>query len=420
MAQISSTPPMTLGDLIRPETKRHPAAFYAHLRKLGPLTRIVDSFGSGDAWIVTHYDDVVAVLKDPRFVKDTRKYTRSQAGQSDSAEAADSQTSRAERFAWRRDMLTTDPPDHTRLRQLVSKAFTPRMIEQLRPRIQQIADALIDAVEARGEMDLIADFALPLPITVISEMLGIPEADRHQFRTWTQVLINSSVGADQAASIAAEEAFLQYLKDLVASKRAKVGDDLISDMLQVEEQGDALSEYELISTIWLLIIAGHETTVNLIGNGMLALLEHPDQLHLLQHDPSLIVSAVEELLRYTAPLNFSTVRWAGEDVPIGDKVIHKGEPVFISFSAANIDSQQFHHPEVLDITRQENQHLAFGKGIHSCLGTSLARLEGQIAFGTLLRRLPDLRLACSPEQLTWTPSFQFHELTSLPVTFKGR
>ncbi len=417
MAQISSTPPMTLGDLIRPETKRHPAAFYAHLRKLGPLTRIVDSFGSGDAWIVTHYDDVVAVLKDPRFVKDTRKYTRSQAGQSDSAEAADSQTSRAERFAWRRDMLTTDPPDHTRLRQLVSKAFTPRMIEQLRPRIQQIADALIDAVEARGEMDLIADFALPLPITVISEMLGIPEADRHQFRTWTQVLINSSVGADQAASIAAEEAFLQYLKDLVASKRAKVGDDLISDMLQVEEQGDALSEYELISTIWLLIIAGHETTVNLIGNGMLALLEHPDQLHLLQHDPSLIVSAVEELLRYTGPVSLSSLRWADEDIVMHDQLIHKGDLVFVSLISANTDPEQFADPEVLDLTRQINKHLAFGKGIHVCLGAPLARLEGQIAFETLLRRLPNLQLACDSAELEWNRSPILRGLTGLPVTF---
>ena len=187
--------------------------------------------------------------------------------------------------------------------------------------------------------------------------------------------------------------------------------------MQAEENGDALNETELISTIFLLIIAGHETTVNLIGNGTLALLQHPEQMHQLQKDPTLLPSAIEELLRYTAPVSFSTIRRASEDVPIRDKVIRKGEPVFVSFSAVNIDPQQFHHPEVLNITRQENRHLAFGKGIHSCLGAPLARLEGQIAFGTLLRRLPDLRLACSPEQLTWTQSFLFRGLTSLPVTF---
>jgi cytochrome P450 PksS len=419
MAQTPSTPPITLGDLIHPDTKRNPYAFYNHLRQQGRLTRLINVFGRGDGWLVTHYDDVIALLKDPRFVKDTRKYTRPQSGQpgSDAAEAADTQPSRAQRFAWRRDMLTTDPPDHTRLRQLVSKAFTPLMIEQLRPRIQQITDALMDAAEARGEMDLIADFAFPLPITVISEMLGIPETDRHQFRTWTQAIINSSIEVDQTASIAAEEAFLQYLKDLLASKRAEVGDDLISGMLQVEEHGDALSEYELISTIWLLIIAGHETTVNLIGNGTLALLEHPDQLHLLQRDPSLIVSAIEELLRYTAPVSLSSLRWADEDIVMHGQLIHKGDIVLVSLISANTDPQQFADPEVLDLTRQVNKHLAFGKGIHVCLGAPLARLEGQIAFETLLRRLPNLQLARDPAHLEWNRNPILRGLAGLPVTF---
>jgi cytochrome P450 len=419
MTQIPPPSQITQNDLINPETKRHPLAFYAHLRQQGPLTRLTDFFGSGDAWLVTHYDDVIALLKDPRFIKDMRKYTLPQSGQpaSGAAEATDRLSSRVERLAWRRDMLTTDPPDHTRLRQLASKAFTPRMIEQLRPRIQQITDELIDAIETKGEMDLIADFAFPLPITVISEMLGIPQADRHLFRAWTQKIVNSGIEADQTESIIAEEAFLQYLNDLLVSKRAQPGDDLISGMLQAEENGDALSANELVSTIWLLIVAGHETTVNLIGNGTLALLEHPDQLDLLRRDSSLIVSAVEELLRYTAPVSLSSLRWADEDIAMHGQLIHKGDLVFVSLISANTDPLQFIDPDVLDLTRQVNKHLAFGKGIHVCLGAPLARLEGQIAFETLLRRLPNLQLVGDPAQLGWNLNPILRGLTGLPVTF---
>jgi cytochrome P450 len=404
------TQKITVSDLLTPETKRNPSAFYAHLRAQEPLTYVDDFLGMGKAWIVTNYDDAIALLKDPRFTKDKRKVLS----------AGDEQTSIPESpfLALMQNMLMVDPPNHTRLRSLVSKAFTPRMIEQLRPRIQQITDELLDAVQERGEMDLINDFAYPLPITVISEMLGIPTTDRQQFRVWTQVLVNTGEQNQQESlKTSAIGEFLHYIKSLLDEKRVHPGSDLTSNLVQVEENGDALSENELISMLFLLIVAGHETTVNLIGNGTLALLQHPDQMQRLQHDLSLIPTTIEELLRYTAPVNLSDERWASEDIHMHGKVIRKGEIVYASLIGANTDPKQFHNPEELDIARQENQHLAFGKGIHYCLGAPLARLEGQIAFGTLIQRLPNLHLASDPEQLIWNNNFMLRGLRSLPVTF---
>ncbi|GHO52078.1 cytochrome P450 family protein [Ktedonobacter robiniae] len=406
---------ISFADLLGQETKRDPVAFAAHLREQGPLLPLMAPFGFGTgAWMTTTYEDAVAVLKDPRFVKDTLKFGQAEHEQTSSDEREDI----FKRFlAFRRDMLTVDPPDHTRLRGLVSRAFTPRMIEQLRPRIQQIADELLEAVQRSGRMDLIADFAFPLPITVISEMLGIPVEDRLQFRAWSQTIIANSVGSQPQEALAALEAFVQYIKAFLVAKRAHPADDLTSALVEAEEGGDRLHENELISTIFLLIVAGHETTVNLIGNGMLALLLHPGQMELLRQNSSLLPSAIEELLRYTAPVTLSTPRWASEDIVMHGQVIRKGEMVFVSLVAADIDQHQFTDPQVLDITRRENQHLAFGKGIHYCLGAPLARLEGQIAISTLLQRLPNLRLACEPEQLMWNPSPILRGLTSLPVNF---
>ena len=401
-------------DLLSKETKRDPLAFAARLREQGPLLPFVAPLGAG-AWMTTTHEDAIAVLKDPRFVKDSLKFGLPEQGQASTDERDDTYFKRL--LAFRRDMLSVDPPDHTRLRGLVSKAFTPRMIERLRPRIQQIADELLDAVQPSGGMDLIADFAFPLPITVISEMLGIPVEDRMQFRAWSQTIIANSVGAQPQEALAALEAFAQYIRTFLAAKRVHPADDLASGLVQAEEGGDQLHENELISTIFLLIVAGHETTVNLIGNGMLALLQHPAQMEMLRQDSSLLPSAIEELLRYTAPVTLSTPRWANEDIVLHDQVIRKGEMVFVSLVAADIDQHQFTDPQVLDITRRENQHLAFGKGIHYCLGAPLARLEGQIAINTLLHRLPNLRLACDPDQLSWSPSPILRGLTSLPVSF---
>jgi cytochrome P450 PksS len=397
-----------ISDLLSQETLRDPIAFYGRLREQELLSHF--TMGGVGFWIIaTTYAESIELLKDPRLVSDRRNVL---------AQDAPQPSYGGPLALFSQNMLGADPPDHTRLRNLVSKAFTPRMIEQLRPRLQQITDELLDAVQEKGSMDLIADFAFPLPLTVIAEMLGIPVMERQQFRAWTQALLASLAAPEkEEAGMAAAEAFIAYIKTLLASKRTHPGDDLTSNLLLAEEQGDTLSENELITMIWLLIVGGHETTVNLLGDGVLALLQHPEQISLLQHNPALLSSTIEELLRYTAPVLFSGARWASEDIPLHGQVIRKGELVRVSLSAANTDPQQFSDPETLDITRKINQHLAFGKGIHYCLGAPLARLEGQIAIGTLLQRLPDLRLACEPEQLNWHPVPYLRGLRALPVTF---
>lgn len=391
---------ITLNDLLAQETKYNPHAFYAHLRSTEPMVYVEEL----DAWLLTTYEDALWLFKDPRFTKDRNKLPELEEQRDES---------------WgtftMRNLLMVDPPDHSRLRSLVSKAFTPRMIEHLRPQIQQITDDLLDAVQERGAMDLIADFAYPLPLTVISDLLGIPVTDRLRFREWTQAMVNITTEAEQRRD--AVQQFLNYIKTLLDEKRARPGNDLTSGLVQVEENGDQLDENELISMLILLIIAGHETTVNLLGNGTLALLQHPDQFHLLRTDPELVPGAVEELLRYTSPVSLSDERWASEDVERHGKLIRKGQQVLAALISANADPQHVHAGEILDLTRRENQHLAFGKGIHTCLGAPLARLEGQIALSTLLRRLPNLRLASDPTHLAWTLNPVLRGLTSLPVTF---
>ncbi|UUZ92246.1 cytochrome P450 [Paenibacillus sp. P25] len=407
---------ITSGDLTSPETMRDFIAFYKRLAGYGePLCRLDDFFGMGGAWIAFHYDDVAAILKDPRFLKDMRGL----APQQDQQEAPGEDNSVGKLVEWLKqmpNMLTVDPPDHTRLRRLASSAFTPHMIEGLRPRIQQIADEPLDAVEERGEMDLVADYAYPSPIIVISEMLGIPAADRNRFREWTKKLGQAALEPGQSEAVeAAIEEFVTYIKALIADKREHPGNDVTSGLVRAHDEGDKLSDNELLSTIWSLITAGHETTVNLIGNGVLALLQRPEQLRLLQEDPALIPAAVEELLRYAAPVMIIG-RFAGEDMTMHGKLIRKGEMVLLSLAGANLDPQSFANPERLDITREENEHLAFGRGIHLCLGAPLARLEGQIAFGTLLRRSPNLRLTVRPEELVYNYS-TLRSLASLPVRF---
>ncbi|NIL34556.1 cytochrome P450, partial [Bacillus thuringiensis] len=384
---------LTFKDFNSPETMRNPIMFYKSLIKQQEhFFQIDDFYGMGGTWVALHYDDVITILKDSRFIKDLRKFTSPHNKQHPNSE----NTAASKLFDWLMNMpnmLTVDPPDHTRLRRLVSKAFTPRMIEDLRPRIQQIADELLVAVQEQGKMEIISDFAYPLPIIVISEMLGIPATDRNKFREWTQILMNASVNPSQGTAVTATlEKFIQYIEVLLNEKRLNPDADLISELVQTKEQEDTLSNNELLSTIWLLIIAGHETTVNLISNSVLALLQHPEQMNLLKGNPSLIPSAVDELLRYSGPVMFIS-RLASEDMTIHGKRIRKGDLVLLSLTAANIDPQKFTYPETLNISREENNHLAFGAGIHHCLGAPLARLEGQIALGTLLQRLPNLRLA---------------------------
>ncbi|MGH2506958.1 MAG: cytochrome P450 [Ktedonobacteraceae bacterium] len=283
---------------------------------------------------MTTYEDALWLFKDPRFTKDRNKLPELEEQRDES---------------WgtftMRNLLMVDPPDHSRLRSLVSKAFTPRMIEHLRQQIQQITDDLLDAVQKQGAMDLIADFTYPLPLTVISDLLGIPVTARLRFREWTQAMVNITTEAEQRRD--AIQQFLNYIKTLLGKKRARPGNDLTSGLVQVEENGDQLDENELIAMLILLIIAGHETTVNLLGNGTLALLQHPDQFHLLRTDPELVPGAVEELLRYTSPVSLSDERWASENVERHGNLIRKGQQVLAALISANADPQHIYAGEIL-------------------------------------------------------------------------
>lgn len=390
--------------------KANPYPILARMRAEAPICRVATADRT-NTWLVTRYDDVVALLKDERFVKDPR-----------SALTAE----QARRQPWippalrplQRNMLDTDPPDHTRLRGLVHKAFTPRLIEDLRGRIERITDDLLTAASARGRMDLIHDFALPLPSIVIAELLGIPASDRHRFHRWSNTLVTTPATTWRLVAILPSVlAFVRYLHRLIASRRARPTDDLAGALVQARESGNALSEDELLAMFVLLLVAGHETTVNLIGNGVLALLQHPDQLERLRDDPGLIKPGVEELLRYDGPLMVSTERWAREDVTLRGVTIPRGERVFAALASANRDETQFEAPDELDIAREPNRHVAFGVGVHYCVGAPLARLEGQIAIDALVRRFPDLRLAVSPDSLRRRRGILLNSLERLPLVF---
>jgi cytochrome P450 len=301
----------------------------------------------------------------------------------------------------------------------VTKAFTPRMVEQLRPRIEEVAAELLDAVEARGEMDIVEEYAFPLPITVIAELLGIPVADRDRFRRWSNAVVTPAFSPDAFAEFGDLMAdFVAYLRALFERRRVEPAEDLISALLQVRDGGDALSEQELFSMVVLLIVAGHETTVNLIANAVLALLEHPDQLVELRRDPAARVpAAIEECLRFDGPVERALNRWAASDVELGGQTIRRGDDVIVILGSANRDPERFPDPDVLDLDRDDTKHVAFGRGSHYCLGAPLARLEGEVALTTLLRRLPGIRLAVTREELRWRPVPLFRSLASLPVAW---
>lgn len=399
-------------DLFDPSFTANPYPTYAQLRSTAPVHRVTLP-DSRVVWLVTRYNDVASVLKDERFVKDWRNAPPPEQLPQMSPLPREMTKLQIGNF------LFMDPPNHERLRTLVSKAFTPRLIEQMRGRVQAVADALLDAVQDKGEMDLIDDYAYPLPITVIAELIGVPAEERYKFREWSVTAVSGNRTQEYAEKVLIPHmrAFTDYLRAMFEAKRKNPEDDLISALVQAEETGDKLSEDELLGTLFLLLVAGYETTVNLIGNGTLALLQHRDQLQKLRADPSLIDAAIEELLRYDGPFEISTERFAREDVAIGETVIPKGEVVMAVIAAADRDPERFPEPSKLDITRTDNRHLAFGKGIHYCLGAPLARMEGQIAIGTLLRRMPNLRLKGTTESLAWRPGLIFRGLQGLPVEF---
>jgi len=393
-----------------PEVRANPYPHYRELREREPLHRNPLGF-----WILSRYREGASVLRDRRFAMiDPRDRDDPLSLLLDRDSLAIIQD------AMMRTMLFMNPPDHTRIRSLVTKAFTSRVVEGLRPRIQAIVDDLIDAVAARGEMDLVADLAYPLPVTVIAEMMGIPAEDRFQFRQWATDLaptIDPVLMPDALArAVRAVTEFAEYFRPLVEDRRREPGNDLLSALIAAEEAGDRLSEEELFANAILLIGAGHETTTNLIGNGLLALLRNPPELERLKRSPELIEGAVEELLRYDSPVQMSG-RKAKEDLKVGNEKIAAGERVLVLIGAANRDPDRFADPDRVDVARSDNEHLTFGGGVHYCLGASLARAEGQIAIGTLLRRLDALELACEAPE--WRETITLRGLKSLPLKFRA-
>jgi hypothetical protein len=314
------------------------------------------------------------------------------------------------------NLLNLDPPDHHRLRRLVARAFTPARTESLRPVIGQHADVLLDAIASRGHADLIEEFAVPLPLTVIGELLGVPAGPRADFRRWTSALI----APDPSAPARGKEALIgivRLLSELIAARRASLGDDLLSAMIAARDDGDKLSEDELLSLAFLILWAGYENSVHLIGNSILALLTSPEPTAGLLAGGSLPGPVIEELIRFADPNQYSLRRFATEDLSIGGVRIMAGDTVLLCLASANRDPDRFPDPATLDLARADNQHLSFGLGIHYCLGAPLARLETNIAISSLLRRLPGLALAAKPDELRWRPSFRSRGLLELPVTW---
>ncbi len=393
-----------------PAFRIDPYSVYRRLREEAPVHQ-----GPFGAWVFSRYADCVAILKDPRLSSDGRNSEAFEnAVEQGLFDPDQNLVNGAQSF------LFLDPPDHTRLRGLVSKAFTPRVVEALRPRIQEWVDELLDAVAEKGSLEVIEDLAYPLPVNVICELLGVPPEDHVKFRDWSREAARSLDPVEALPPEVVEarqrvgDQFAEYFLSLIQKRRGSPGDDLLSALIAAEEEGDTLSEDELLATAILLLIAGHETTVNLIGNGTLALLRHPDQLQRLADDPSLAKSAVEELLRYDPPVQM-TGRTALEDMEIAGATIRKGQQAIVLLGSANRDPEQFPDPERVDISRADNRHIAFGFGIHFCLGAPLARVEGEIVLGTLVRRFSGLKLlAKEPE---YKENIILRGLQSLPVGF---
>jgi cytochrome P450 len=386
----------------------NPYATFAKMRDEAPVLWS----DKGKYWLVTRYDDVNAVLRDLQYEKGFNRWKTFDPILKLFPHLAEQLNFRG------KSMLNQNPPDHTRLRSLVNKAFTPAMVNDMRQHIQEIADGLLDAVADKGQMDLIADFAFVLPVTVIAEMLGIPPADRDKFKDWshglTEALEPSAAAGKLLHAAQCNKELTAYLKPLVEERRKNPKDDLISALVQAEEEGSKLSELELMANLVLLLVAGHETTVNLIGNSMLALMRHQDQFDMLKAQPDLMDSAVDELLRFDSPVQMIR-RNAGSALELGGQQIAEDDTVILLPGSANHDPAQFESPETLDITRKNNKYLSFGSGIHHCLGSSLAKAEGKIALTTLMQRLPNIKLRS--DDLEYRLPFALRGVKELPVTF---
>ena len=396
-------------DLFSPTFKVDPFPIFAQMRESDPFYAHRAPDGR-IIWYITRYDDVVNVLKDDvHFCKDPRN-----------AHTAQNSKENVQRSITQRlineNMLFSDPPDHTRLRALVTQAFTPRRVVEIGDRIQIICNELLEKAASDKQMDLIADYALPLPVKVICELLGIPAADQAEVIDWSQAIISpGSRNLTYSDRKRKMRMFINYLQTMFSVRRANPQDDLISALVQAEEAGETLNEAELSSMVALLLVTGHETTVNLIGNGVLALLRYPDQLDFLQKNPAAWETAVEELLRYDGPVETSTTRWVREGITIDGHHLRRGDIVRVVFASANRDHSRFENSDVLDVCRTDNRHLAFGFGAHYCLGAPLARLEGRIAFPALFSRFPHVQLATPVSELTWRSGVLFRSLSKLPL-----
>lgn len=396
-------------DLFSSEFKRNPFPTYARMRDSAPIYGHQAPNGS-TIWYITKYADVLAVLRDDEhFCKDPRN-----TGRPDEFGTASRKTL-IHRLI-NENMLFSDPPDHTRLRALVSQAFTPQRITEQTDFVHGITNQLIDSFQHAGEVDLISAFALPLPVFIICKLLGIPDDDRENVALWSQAIISpGSRNLNYSARKHRVQALIRYLNRIFSLRSSEPQDDLITALVHAEEAGDRLTSAELSSMVTLLLVTGHETTVNLIGNGTLALLQNPVQLALLRDDPLLWESAVEELMRYDGPVETSTARWACKDIYLQGHLIRRGDLVRVVLASANRDPNQFEQPDELTIRRSDNKHLAFGYGLHYCLGAPLARLEGKIALRTLFDRMDNFRLKTPGDQLAWRKGVLFRGLQRLDV-----
>jgi cytochrome P450 len=379
-----------------------PYPTYARLRDAAPVRKVPTGSGGRHSYLITGYAEAREAFTDPRLSKNTVRFFAGRPSQRDLHPAVS------------KNMLATDPPQHARLRALVTKAFTTGAVARMRPYIAGLVDELLDAWPDHGPVDLVASLAVPLPVTVICEMLGVPESDRGLVRTWSSDLF---AAGDPRRIDAASHAIGGYLTDLVASKRSSPGESLLDDLIAVRDGQDRLSEDELVSLAVLLLVAGHETTTNFIGNAALALLQHPESLARLRAEPQLLGSALDELLRFDSPVGIATFRFSTEEFTLGGTVIPEGVPVLIAPGAANRDPERFPDPDRLDLDRGAGGHLAFGHGIHRCLGAPLARAEAELALRAVISRFADIRPAIPAEELRWRHTRLMRGLASLPLTW---
>ena len=398
-------------DIAAPAFKADPYAALRRLREERPVAQVRVG-RRRSVWLVTRYEDAVAALKHPLLIKD--KFAMLAA-------------TGMPLGAWMpgfarplaRNMLDIDDPDHRRLRAIVQPAFNPRLIERMRARVAELTGELLDGLAARGSFDLVADYAMPLPTTIIAEMLGVPVRDRAKFHRWTRtIVLADSSNLAMLTALPSVWSFVRYLRRLIEEKRREPADDLISALVLAKAEGERLDADEVLAMAFLLLVAGHETTVNLIGNGMLALIEHPEALARLREDPEAVKPAVEEMLRYCGPLMTATERYASEELELGDTTIPQGSLVYVSVASANRDQAAFPQADQFLIGREPNRHLAFGHGMHFCLGSSLARLEGQIALGAFASRFPNVRLAVDRSRLRWKGGVTLRGLLSLPLAIR--